>query len=96
MFSIFSTFSIFSIFGILSVFSIFFSIVKYCEVGMLTTQLLELSKQLAAGKSFKLTLKTKDNDFRFSSQDKEVIPKEAGCATKSLYSCPSEDASFNP
>ena len=48
-----------------------------CEVGMLTTQLLKISKQLAAGsKSFKLTLKTKDIDFSFSTQDKEVIPED--------------------
>ena len=47
------------------------------EVVNLTTQLLKISKQMAAGSmSFKLTLKTEDIDFvDFSSQDKEVIPK---------------------
>ena len=47
------------------------------EVGKLIAQLLEISKQLAAGNmSFELTLKTEDFDFvDFSSQDKEVIPK---------------------
>ena len=47
------------------------------EVGKLIAQLLEISKQLAAGSmSFELTLKTEDIDFvDFSSQDKEVIPK---------------------
>ena len=47
------------------------------EVVNLTTQLLKISKQMAAGSmSFKLTLKTEDIDFvNFSSQDKEVIPK---------------------
>ena len=47
------------------------------EVGKLIAQLLEISKQLAGGsKSFKLTLKTKDIDFTFSSQD--VIPEDPG------------------
>ena len=47
-----------------------------CEVGMLTTQLLE---NLAAGsKSFKLNLKTNDIDISLSSQDKEVIPEDPG------------------
>ena len=47
------------------------------EVGKLASQLLEISKQLAAGSmSFELTLKTEDIDFvDFSSQDNEVIPK---------------------
>jgi hypothetical protein len=46
------------------------------EVVNLTNQLLKISKQMAAGSmSFKLTLKTEDIDFDFSSQDKEVIPK---------------------
>ena len=41
-----------------------------CDVDKLTSQLLELSKQLAnSSKSFKLTLKTKDVNFTFSSQD---------------------------
>ena len=56
-----------------------------CEVGMLTTQLMEISKQLAAGsKSFKLTLKTKDIDFIFSSQDKGVIPEDPGNVKKEV------------
>ena len=47
-----------------------------CEVGKLTTQLLEISNQLSAvSKSFKLTVNTKDIDFDFNNQDKEVIPK---------------------
>ena len=46
------------------------------SVDKLIAQLLEISKQVAAGSmSFKLTLKTEDIDFDFSSQDKEVIPK---------------------
>ena len=41
-----------------------------CCADMLTSQLLELSKQLASSsKSFKITLKTKEIDFTFSSQD---------------------------
>ena len=56
-----------------------------CEVGMLTTEMLEISKQLAAGrKSFKVTLKTKDIDFSFSSQDKEVIPEDPGNVKKEV------------
>ena len=62
-----------------------------CEVGMLTTQLMEISKQLAAGsKSFKLTLKTKDIDFIFSSQDKGVIPEDPGNVKKKEVSKPKE------
>ena len=39
------------------------------DVDQLTFQLLELSKQLAnSSKSFKITLKTKDINFTFSSQ----------------------------
>ena len=41
-----------------------------CDVDKLTSQLLELSKQLAnSSKSFKLTLKNKDVNFTFNSQD---------------------------
>ena len=40
------------------------------DVDKLTSQLLELSKQLAnSSKSFKLNLNTKDVNFTFSSQD---------------------------
>ena len=47
-----------------------------CDVSSLAVQLLELSKQLAnSGKLFKLTLKTKDINFNFSSQDRDLPPK---------------------
>ena len=53
------------------------------EEGKLIAQLLEISKQLAAGSmSFKLALKTEDIDFDFSSQNKEVIPKYPGHVQK--------------
>ena len=43
-----------------------------CDLDKLTTQLLELSKQLAnASKSFNLTLKTKDISFTCNSQDSD-------------------------
>ena len=42
---------------------------KMCGVDLLTSQLLKLSKKLAnSSKSFKLTLKTKEINFTFSSQ----------------------------
>ena len=53
------------------------------EVGILKTQLLEISKKLAAdSKSFKLNLKTNDIDVTFSNQDKEVIPEDPGHVKK--------------
>ena len=50
-----------------------------CEVDNVTSQLLEISKQLAIStRSFTLTFKTKDIDFSFSSQGKEKDPKHPG------------------
>ena len=46
---------------------------------MVTSQLLEISKQLATSpRSFKLIFKTKDIDFSFSSQGKDDNPKHPG------------------
>ena len=48
-----------------------------CDVGSLTSKLLEISKQLAnSSKSFKLTLKTKDINFTFCSQESHHHPKQ--------------------
>ena len=50
-----------------------------CEVNMVTSQLLEISKQLAISpRSSTLTFKTKDIDFSFSSQGKDDNPKYPG------------------
>ena len=49
---------------------------KMSDLDKLATQLLGLSKQLAmSNKSFNLTLKTKDIDFTFSTQDRKVPPR---------------------
>ena len=49
-----------------------------CDVDMLTSQLFELSKQLASSrKSFKITLKTNDIEFTFSRQDDQHPGKDA-------------------
>ena len=46
---------------------------------MVTSQLLEISKQLATSpRSFTVTFKTKDIDFSFSSQGKDDNPKHPG------------------
>ena len=48
-----------------------------CDVDKLTSQLLEISKQLASSsKSFHFTLKTKDVDFTFSSKDRDYPSKD--------------------
>ena len=48
------------------------------EVDKLTSQLLEISKQLASSsKSFKFTLKTKDISFSFCSKDRDLPSEDA-------------------
>ena len=48
-----------------------------CEVDKITSQLLEISKQLASSsKSFHFTLKTKDVNFSFSSKDRDYPSKD--------------------